>query len=442
VAALTAACALAAAPASGSLKPTKRIKLKAVERADAPGELAIRVKSRWRSTVEVEERADAGWTAIASGRPGKRRRLSLTASAPSGAGRVVLRATVPARHAVSRRIRVDLAPTPEPEPEVEAPTPREMPVGFNNNAVSRGLATADQAAGLLAEVGADIDRVQITWEHLERTPGVYDFALSDSIYAADLARGVRPLFILAYAPRWASGSACAGIVGRCIAGPLPDYYDDYARAAAAIAERYPEAAGIEIWNEPNFAHFWRPAVDPEGYASLLRESFSAIRQADPAMPVAGGSLAQLNPEPGSMGAPDFLKRVYEAGAANAMDALAIHAYAGGDSTGERAVTDVADVRATRDAFGDPSTPLWVTETGASTTGANPLSEVDQAARLTLLDSRLRAAADVEMLIVHTLVDPPADPASRETGFGVVRSDLSKKPGYCALALAWGGSAAC
>ena len=41
-----------------------------------------------------------------------------------------------------------------------------------------------------------------------------------------------------------------------------------------------------------------------------------------------------------------------------------------------------------------------------------------------------------MLLIHTLIEPNTDPASREVGFGVVRSDLSKKPAYCTLALAW------
>ena len=442
LAALVAACALVAVPASAEAKRSKRVKLKAVERSAAPGELRIRVRSRWRSKVKIEERAAEGWTVIASGRPDKRRRLKLTAAAPSGRDRVVLRAKVPKRKVVSRRVKLTLLPPAQPQPEPGTAVPREMPVGFNNNAVSQGSVTAEQSADLLAGIGADVDRVQINWARFEPAPGTYDFALSDSIYAADLARGVRPLFILAYAPGWASGSACSGVAGRCLAGPESGYYDDFARAAAALAVRYPQAAGIEVWNEPNLQHFWRPAAHPEGYAALLRETYAAVRQANPAMRVAGGSVGQINSDTGTIAAPEFMRRVYAAGAGNAMDALTIHAYAGGDPTGGRAVDDVAAVRAVRDATGNASTPLWVTETGASTAGLGALSELDQATRLTLLDGRLRAAAGVEMLLVHTLVDPPADPTSREAGFGVVRADLSKKPSYCALALAWTGSATC
>jgi hypothetical protein len=48
-----------------------------------------------------------------------------------------------------------------------------------------------------------------------------------------------------------------------------------------------------------------------------------------------------------------------------------------------------------------------------------------------------------MLLLHTLFDRgPAGSESRETGFGVVRSDFTPKPSGCLLALAWAGLEAC
>ena len=225
--------------------------------------------------------------------------------------------------------------------------------------------------------------------------------------------------------------------------PTPDYYDDFARAAAALAERYPGAVGIEIWNEPNVAHFWRPAPDPGAYASLLRQAYVAVKEVDPQMSVAGGSVVATSPTTtGAIDAPIFLRSVFEAGAAGAMDAISVHAYPAGDVTGSRAVSAVQELRQARDTWGDSSKPLWVTETGVSTTGPTLVSEVTQAAVLQAVDSRLRAEPGVEMLLIHTMVDPQLGPASQESGFGVVRSDLSRKPAFCVLALAWAGSAAC
>jgi hypothetical protein len=446
---LACACMLvspAVAPGNGSA-----LKLLA-KPAGTAGEVDVRVRAPGGRTVRIAERIGRSWYEVLSARTDRRGRLHRSASLTATSGAVSLRATT--RGARPRVVSVDLGtpaapaptPTPAPAPAPEAepdPPPADMPVGFNNNAVSQRIVTAEQSAALLADAGADVDRVQIAWERLERTPGSYDFAVWDSVYAADLARGIRPLFILAYAPRWASGAdACAGVTGRCLASPRPEYYDDFARAAAAVAARYPRAAGIEIWNEPNHQHFWRPASDPEAYAALLRESHAAVKQVDPSMPVAGVSLAQRNTHPGSVAPTEFLQRVYAAGAGGSMDALSVHAYAGDDATAQRAVDDVTAARAVRDAAGASSTPLWLTETGASSTGPGALSEVDQAARILLLERRLRATPGVEMLLVHTLVEPPLGPESRETGYGIVRADLSLKPVYCGLALAWGGTASC
>src|SRR5256885_9585745 len=77
-------------------------------------------------------------------------------------------------------------------------------VGFNDNAVSEGLASPVQVARLIAAAGGGVDRVQIAWSSLEPARGEFDFRPYDAIYRADLARRVRPLFIFAFAPGWAT----------------------------------------------------------------------------------------------------------------------------------------------------------------------------------------------------------------------------------------------
>ena len=122
------------------------------------------------------------------------------------------------------------------------------------------------------------------------------------------------------------------------------------------------------------------------YASLLRQAYTAIKQADPQMPVAGASVVGATQGGGSIDGPDFLKTVFEAGSAGSMDAISMHAYSP-DQTGSGAVSAVQRVRSVRDTLGDPSRPLWITEAGWSTTGAGLLSEVDQATALAVLDTR-------------------------------------------------------
>jgi hypothetical protein len=90
----------------------------------------------------------------------------------------------------------------------------------------------------------------------------------------------------------------------------------------------------------------------------------------------------------------------------------------------------------KERHGDAATPLWVTETGISTTGFDERfrrTEADQATGIVDLYRRLKPEPDVNAILINSLVDQLADPG--ENGFGLVRADLSRKPAYCALAMA-------
>jgi hypothetical protein len=276
---------------------------------------------------------------------------------------------------------------------------------------------------------------------LEPAPGIYKFAPYDAIYAADLARGIEPLFTFAFAPQWANGSVCPDSDGGCHAPPTPDHFVDAARTAAVLAARYPEAAGIEIWNEPNTSYFWRPAPDARAYAALLAACHAAIKAVNPRMPVVGGSMASgIGGSPGKVSGTAFLAAMYANGAAAAMDAISVHTYP--DPTADSAVSWVESVRDIRDSAGDGTTPIWVTEVGVTSTGPNAVTEGVQATMLTALDRGLRTLPGVEMVLFHTLFEPPRRTNDPQTGYGLVGSGLRKKPGYCALGAAWGSPTAC
>jgi hypothetical protein len=310
-------------------------------------------------------------------------------------------------------------------------------VGFNNNAVSQGLADPGRSARLVAGAGGDVDRVQIDWKLLEPEPGTYRWDRYDAVYEADLAAGIRPLFIFAYAPAWANGGICPSISRGCHAPPAPGFVDDAARTAGKIARRYPKAVGIEIWNEPNLPYFWRPAANPRAYAGLLTAAHDAIKRRNPDMPVLGGSTSDSQIDrPGQIEAPDFIRAILAAGAGEKMDALSVHAYPDpADASGRSAVIDLEAVRG---ALGDERLPIWVTETGISTTGPDAVSSEAQALALVNLSDELADVPGVDAILVHTLVRPHADPSSAEGGFGVVGQDLVPTRAYCDLTEAWGG----
>jgi hypothetical protein len=320
-------------------------------------------------------------------------------------------------------------------------TPPSVGFGFNDNAVTQGLATPDQTAAAIAAIGGTVDRVQVDWGSIEPREGTFDFSRYDGIYQADLLRGVHPLFIFAFAPPWASDLACAAAPSPCHAPPDTAHYNAAAAAAAELAKHYPKSAGIEIWNEPNSPHFWAPTPNPAAYSALVAHCYAAIKRVAPQMPVAAGSTSSSPGfEAGFIRAPDFVAGMKAAGAFASMDALSLHAYPDqADPSGDSAV---ASVEAVRDAIGEQSTPIWITETGATTTGPDAIDDTVQAVVLQRLSEKLAAIPGVAMVLVHTLIDPPLGDANPETGFGVLTSELARKPGYCALAQVWRADSHC
>lgn len=318
--------------------------------------------------------------------------------------------------------------------------PRDYEVGFSNNAVSQGVAPLEEVTSRLAQIGAEVDRIQISWAALEPEPGQFDFEGLDQVYEADLRAGIEPLFNLAFAPAWAAAEGpCDPSVASCHLPPAPEHYDDFAKTAAKVAGRYPQARAIEIWNEPNTAYFWQPGADPDGYAELLRRSHAAVKRVAPEMPVAGASTAASpGGRPGYIEDQEFIARLYELGSAQSMDALSVHVYpspAAPSTTG--VMDDIAQIEETRGRFAVDD-PIWVTETGGSTTGEPALTVAEQRRILPELANALGDRSAVEMVLLHTLFRKPTGPGSPETGFGIVEPAGEPLPVFCDLAERWGG----
>ena len=312
--------------------------------------------------------------------------------------------------------------------------------GFNDDSFRARLLTADQNARLVARAGANVQRVTFDWRYAEPAKDHYDFAAYDEIYRAMTARGVRPLFILMFAPEWTwkGDYPCTQFGQDCRFPPGHRHDSEWSQIAGLLARRYPKAAGIEIWNEPNLASFWGPKPDAARYTTLLRLAHRAVKRANPEMQVIGGSLNNVRTAAGG-DAPlgDFARAMYERGAKGAMDALSVHPYPLSATDLSLMVRNLDEIRSVKEAAGDTETPLWVTEIGLSTTGppeqGGALSEDSQAKGLAAIYDRLADMGDVDAVIVHTLLDRAGDAASVESGYGVLRTGLEPKPAYCALA---------
>jgi hypothetical protein len=151
----------------------------------------------------------------------------------------------------------------------------------------------------------------------------------------------------------------------------PDLVIDF---AAEFVRRYTGKADyVIIWNEPNLTLEWgyRP-VDPAGYVEMLRVIYPMIKEANPDVQVLAGALAPTLAPPGSewgMNDLTYLQRMYDAGAADFFDVLAVHAYGWYSDADEPPDPEVINFRRTEllhDIMvqnGDGDKPVMITEGG-------------------------------------------------------------------------------
>jgi hypothetical protein len=310
-------------------------------------------------------------------------------------------------------------------------------VGFNDISIGYRLVGAQQDAALSARAGAGVSRISLDWRWIEPERGRFRWAPYDALVSALRARGIRPLLAILFAPHWAwaPGVACDQYRQDCSYPPGPAHDADWRAFVESAVRRYPDAVAVEVWNEPNLSGFWTPRPDPARYAELLHGAASAVRRAAPSLPVLLGGLAPVeSPSGTAVPAGAFLSAVYAGGGRGTFAGIGVHLYPCSPGRPDVA-TGLAQVRASRDGAGDAS-PLWVTELGVSTTGRPPCArhpEAEQAQMLADAYAQLRGAPDVRAVIVHTLIDRPGPASDRESGFGVVRRDLSPKRAFCVLA---------
>jgi polysaccharide biosynthesis protein PslG len=299
-------------------------------------------------------------------------------------------------------------------------------------------------AAMLSDLGAKAHRWNLQWQFAEPNApqnGVhnYKFSIFDQVYAADLARGIRPLIVLMSAPKWAWGDGVPQGDQPFGMPPGPEHLDDWAAFVGAVAKRYPQALGFEIWNEPDAWAFWGRGVvpiDPAAYTRVLARAHGAVKSVDPCAPVVGGALAAYpTTSPGvHMSVSEFVGGMLRADAANHMDAISLHDYAVGPAPPGPAQWAIPPgwVREAL-ARNGVSVPIWITESGVSTTGLNAVTEQGQAQSLADLVRWFQAQPDLEALFTHRLVEHGVNPLERELGYGLVhQGTFAAKPAFSAI----------
>ena len=144
-----------------------------------------------------------------------------------------------------------------------------------------------------------------------------------------------------------------------------------------------------LWNEPNNKSHWDFDIDPEWktFADMVRAASAAVRAERPDLPVVLGGISPIDP--------DFLRTLDRHGALSAVDVVAVHGFPLDWNHWQLSdwPAKLDEVRSVTDL------PIWVSEVGVSTFGAEEVQEFGLCRTAELLD-------DVERVHWYSLYDLP------------------------------------
>ena len=297
---------------------------------------------------------------------------------------------------------------------------------------------------LTRELGAATIVQFFPWAYAEPEKGQYNWSFADRILRHAKRQGIRIIARLGLVPAWARPSD-PGAPPTTLNFLPQESFADFARYAAAFAERYADAIdALIIWNEPNLSFEWgfRP-VDPVAYTRLLQASYPRIKAVNPAVQVLAGALAPTQEKAGSsagLNEFDYLSAMYQAGAREYFDALAIHSYGYHDSPSAEPNPDRLNFRRAellREIMldhGDEYKPATITEFGWNDhprwTGAVRPSQ--RSAYTVQAFEYAELHWDWAENLCLWALRYPADTLSHPDNFTLISADFTLKPIYYAL----------
>ena len=236
----------------------------------------------------------------------------------------------------------------------------------------------------MTDAGISSVRVWFSWAQVERKRGEFDWGLADQAVLANAGGGLDTLPFLFGTPAWAAGDdgqACSGDACIPFAPRSAETRSAFADFAAAAVGRYGPGGTFwsqhrslpyrpieiwQIWNEPNLGSFYRPAVDPIAYGSLVQAAAAAIRREDADATVLLAGLTGTRTNVRRMSTTAFLTQLYTVpGIGVSFDGIAVHPY---NRKVHGAIDQIQAARAVADAQGDYFAGLWVTEMGWASAG--------------------------------------------------------------------------
>jgi polysaccharide biosynthesis protein PslG len=237
-------------------------------------------------------------------------------------------------HLISGRLR----PYPSLEPLRPVRHAGHYPFGINTFLQTETEPLkVEQSLDMIAEAGFGWIRQEFTWEDLEihgenwyvdlRNNEIRNaWAKYDLIVDLAAERDLEIIARLSNPPSW---SRAAG--DEMGTKAPPDSLETYGDFVEAVVSRYRgRVRYYQIWNEPNCCEEWgRRPVNPEQYVEMLKVAYTRAKAADPDAVILTAPLAptiELDYYPGGFNDFLFLQRMYDAGAKDYFDVLAVQDY--------------------------------------------------------------------------------------------------------------------
>ena len=198
-----------------------------------------------------------------------------------------------------------------------------------------------RTCAMLRVAGMGWVRSDFDWITVEKAKGVWDFSRFDEVVSECEANGLHILPILAHYVPWAN--------------PAHEHLDAWEEYVRRIVARYGSRLPVvEVWNEENYAQFWRDP-NPTNYIALLRRTYETAKKVNPNVRVALG---------GTSGVPlGYIEEVYRLGGAKCFDIMNIHPYSHPRRPEGTLDVQIEKLRALMARYGDASKPIWITEIG-------------------------------------------------------------------------------
>lgn len=189
-----------------------------------------------------------------------------------------------------------------------------------------------------------------------------------------------------------------------------------------VVGRYGDFVDVwEVWNEPDSPDFLAQN-SPEEYVSILKPTYTKIKQVDPDAKVMAAGLATPNI--------DFMRAIFEQ-AYGYFDIAGVHYYYGEKylADGRNLAGLDQDAAAFRDLvrFYDPSMQIWVTELGLST-GSRGVSEDVQREYLNNATQLLAEKGYAQKVFLYNIKNYDYN-TTYENNFGLLSNEMTPRPAW-------------